>query len=92
MNENIIDRVARMEQIFDALKAALDDAATCGDRGALCSPAASEMKNMLVHYYESGQWLRDFEADERGELPHGLKRGVLSEDGIYDLLCDIELI
>ena len=29
---------------------------------------------------------RDFEADEAGLLPKGLKRGVLSEDGIYDLL------
>ena len=30
----------------------------------------------LTSYYESGQWLQDFEADERGELPKDLKRGV----------------
>ena len=23
----------------------------------------------LTSYYESGQWLKDFESDERGELP-----------------------
>ena len=28
------------------------------------------------------------EADEDGKLPADLKRGVLSEDGIYDLLSD----
>ena len=30
--------------------------------------------------------LSDFEADEAGLLPPDLKRGVLSEDGIYNLL------
>lgn len=44
----------------------------------------------LKQYQESGQWLRDFESDERGELPLDLKRGVLSEDGLYNLLIDVE--
>ena len=30
----------------------------------------------------------DFEADDAGKLPKDLKRGVLSEDGIYDVLSD----
>ena len=41
----------------------------------------------LREYYENGQWLLDYEADERGELPGGLKRGVLSQDGLWDLLA-----
>ena len=45
-----------------------------------------EISGELVEYYESGQWLADFEADERGELPRDLKRGVLSQDGLWDLL------
>ena len=40
----------------------------------------------LEDYYESGQWLNDYEADERGELPRDLKRGVLSQDGLWELL------
>ena len=36
----------------------------------------------LKEYYESGLWLSDYEADERGELPADLKRGVLSQDGL----------
>ena len=43
----------------------------------------------LERYQESGLWKEDYEADERGELPDGLRRGVLSEDGLYDLLEDI---
>ena len=40
----------------------------------------------LEKYYTSDAWKRDFAADEAGLLPMELKRGVLSEDGIYDLL------
>jgi hypothetical protein len=40
----------------------------------------------LEAYYTSPAWRTDFEADEAGLLPPDLKRGVLSEDGIYNLL------
>ena len=41
---------------------------------------------ILKKYMDSGQWKADFEADEAGAIPVGVKRGVLSEDGLYDLL------
>lgn len=40
----------------------------------------------LEKYYSSEQWKEDFMADEAGKLPKDLKRGVLSEDGLYVLL------
>ena len=40
----------------------------------------------LRSYYESSEWRKDFEDDEKGLLPNDLHRGVLSEDGLYDLL------
>lgn len=40
----------------------------------------------LEAYYASSEWRADFEADVAGNLPADLKRGVLSEDGIWDLL------
>ena len=43
----------------------------------------------LRDYYSGGQWLRDYEADERGELPADLKRGVLSQDGLWNLLEEL---
>ena len=44
----------------------------------------------LMDYYFGGQWLQDYQADERGELPVGLKRGVLSEDGVWNLIAELE--
>ena len=40
----------------------------------------------LDDYYTGPAWKEDFAADEAGLLPADLKRGVLSEDGIYDVL------
>lgn len=42
----------------------------------------------LTAYMESGQWLEDYELDSAGLLPKELKRGVLSQDGLYNLLTD----
>lgn len=42
--------------------------------------------SILEAYYTSPAWRADFEADEAGLLSPDLKRGVLSEDGIYNLL------
>ena len=36
----------------------------------------------------SGQWRKDYEADEAGQIPAGISRGVLSQDGLYNLLED----
>lgn len=40
----------------------------------------------LESYYTGKDWRADFEADEEGLLPKDLKRGVLSEDGVSNLL------
>lgn len=40
----------------------------------------------LAAYYESDSWKKDFADDEAHLLPQSIKRGVLSEDGIYLLL------
>ena len=47
---------------------------------------------LLRDYMASGLWRKDFEADEAGKVPADLKRGVLSEDGLYDLLQDADRI
>ncbi len=39
----------------------------------------------LNEYYTGKNWKKDFAADEAGKLPADLLRGVLSEDGLYDL-------
>ena len=40
----------------------------------------------LEAYYASPEWKEDYAADEAGLIPKGLKRGVLSQDTVYDLL------
>jgi hypothetical protein len=40
----------------------------------------------LEAYYISQQWKDDLAMDEAGKFPEKLKRGVLSEDGIWNML------
>lgn len=40
----------------------------------------------LAAYMDSGDWLQDYTADEQGRIPRDMKRGVLSQDGLYNLL------
>ena len=40
----------------------------------------------LEKYYIGKNWKEDLKLDEEGKLPKDLKRGVLSEDAVYDLL------
>ena len=42
----------------------------------------------LEGYMASGQWRKDYEADAAGQIPAGISRGVLSQDGLYNLLED----
>ena len=50
--------------------------------------AAQEAIAALDEYYGSDLWKQDLADDEAGRLPADLKRGVLSEDGIWNLLTD----
>ena len=47
-----------------------------------------ESYKILKEYMDSKQWLKDYEYDENHHL--NIKRGVLSQDGLYNLLCEIE--
>ena len=72
------ERIAFYEQIFDQLSAA--------DPETDLSDEMKRQYRLLEEYYTSGEWRGDYEADEAGLLPPDLKRGVLSQDGVYNLL------
>ena len=77
-----IERIKWMEQRFNHVLAAIKD-------GSLVSlKAVKEDVAELSKYYGSDLWKLDLAADEAGKLPLDLKRGVLSEDGIWNLLSD----
>ena len=78
------ERIRAMEELLDRSRAALDRLNDALDGYT----AAREGIRRLEAYYTGEDWRRDFEDDEEGRLPADLKRGVLSEDGIYGLLED----
>ena len=71
-----------MEQRFNKVLAAIKD------KSADSLKAVEEDVAELSKYYGSELWKQDLAADEAGNLPSDLKRGVLSEDGIWNLLSD----
>ena len=78
------ERITAMEQRFDACQDAADRML---DALYVYETTFADLQK-LVKYYEGSQWMKDFEDDEKGKLPRDLKRGVLSEDAVYDLLSD----
>ena len=50
------------------------------------SPRKQKAIRILAEYYGSDEWKQDFADDESGLLQKDLKRGVLSEDGLWNLL------
>ena len=72
---NQLERISLMEQYLDEAKAILKAYREI-------QPKLRE----LAGYYSGGDWRKDFEDDEAGSLPKDLKRGVLSEDAVYNLL------
>lgn len=81
---NRVSRIEQMERRFDAARAVVDEMDAALQRYA----EAEKDIEALAEYYDGGQWRSDFEADEAGLLPATLKRGVLSEDGLWNLLAD----
>lgn len=84
----LVERIRTMEQAYDRaceLDAALAEALDAFEENA-------DLMQELADYMDSGQWMKDFEADESGLLPEDLKRGVLSEDGLYNLLTEYEML
>ena len=79
-------RIIKMECYFDELLA--ENHRTPGLYSA--SKTLQDKLNALKSYYQNGLWLEDYESDERGELPRGLKRGVLSQDALYNFLSDLD--
>ena len=68
-------QMRRLRQAINELRAAMD-----------AFLAQQPEADLLKTYYESALWKVDFTADEAGRLPKDLQRGVLSEDGLYNLL------
>ena len=71
-----------MEQLFEFISTTMKDSSVNHERYEEMQKAIA----VLSDYYSSDEWKQDYTDDEAGRLPKDLKRGVLSEDGIWNLL------
>lgn len=79
-----IERITQMElRMEHAAKAVMEFSVALDNY-----EAAQEVLTALSEYYDGEAWKQDYADDEAGRLPADLKRGVLSEDGIWNLLSD----
>lgn len=77
-----IRRIMEMENLFDQISQTLaSESISLKQLYEIEEPI-----KQLEAYYTSPLWKEDFDADCRKLLPEDLKRGILSEDGIYLLL------
>lgn len=82
VGENVPQHVYRMENILDNAIQKMDALEKKIEEYEIFQAEIQK----LEAYYTSPQWKADFAADEAGEFPDKLKRGVLSEDGIWNML------
>ncbi len=82
---NQIERIRLMEEKADKVRSALEK---LQDATKLYKEIIPDVKD-LERYYET-IWRDDFEDDEKGKLPADLKKGILSEDALYNLLAEFD--
>ena len=81
-NKDQIARIRKMERRLNRTSAAVKRLEAALDKWE----AVQEDIDALEEYYGNDLWKQDFADDEAGLLPADLKRGVLSEDALWDLL------
>lgn len=86
--DDLLSRVSAMEQAMTEASAALTQLQQALTR----YQAALPLLKQLEEYYQSPLWLADWDADHQGLLPPGMPRGVLSQDGLYNLLREQQTV
>ena len=81
---NQIEKIQYMEQIMNRASEVMADF----EKALENYTAVQVQLQELSEYYGSEEWFRDFDDDNAGKCPRNLRRGVLSEDAIYNLLSD----
>lgn len=81
IHQNPVNRIEYMEGLYDKGLKLIKDAE---ENPAAFLDFQSEIDELEEYMGES--WKDDFSLDEQGKLPADLKRGVLSEDGLFNLL------
>ncbi len=83
--QNQIERIREMELRMERVAKTIEELMTALSH----FKALDDDLEVLDQYYGSDEWKQDLAADEAGRLPRDLKRGVLSEDGLWNLLSEV---
>ena len=78
------ERIQMMEQHLDRAQQAINQL----EKALQDYLPVRESIMTVSQYLGNGDWNQDHDDDKAGLLPQDLKRGVLSEDGIWNLLQD----
>lgn len=86
------ERIIIMEEILDNGTVVMDKLEKAFEAGSGIDELIREFEQIqpdiqkLEEYYTGKYWQIDLRLDEEGKLPQDLKRGVLAQDSIHDLL------
>ena len=83
--ERSVKRIKELESVFDEVSKTLKE-----EPIKLNYTEYQNKIKILVDYLDSGMWLKDYELDEKGLIDQSVKRGILSEDGLYNLIFEIQ--
>lgn len=80
LSEARLAKIREMEQILNEASSLMNKMEQLQQSWIVLLPKIRELEN-----YYAEQWQEDYNADERGEIPSEMIRGVLSEDAVYNL-------
>lgn len=83
-----IERIQYFEMVLDEAEVAVRELTVALENYDKVKDKIKE----LEAYYESPLWMKDYHDDEEGKIPKSLKRGVLSEDAVYNFLSDHDVL
>lgn len=81
---NLYEHITKMEHILDSQQEMLNKL----DELITWMDTHQQDYKELTEYYYSAQREQDLQDEKEGKVPRDLKRGVLDEDSIYDMMGD----
>ena len=80
-----LERIPEMEAVYQEAEAAV----AAYEAALVALRKKMTVLQTMSDYYGSEDWFLDLDYEEREGLPEGMTSGVLSEDGVYNILTDI---
>lgn len=77
-----IERIQQMEERFNRVNKAVEQL----EEAFLAWSEVMDEREALDTYYSSGDWMTDYEFSESDDFPKDMPCGVLSEDGVWNML------